>query len=147
MKKEHSNQNVKVGKMVVFVKSLNHYHDKFQLFLTVLYNCKGIWNWKFRSKFNHGYLHSAVWKALHDVKIKRAQRARHNQFFSSMFTIMRSLRSSKCLRTTVESTFTTKKTKACSSSTASSVFDWKYFFWVNLVQKLKIISFQLKFCI
>ena len=41
---------------------------------------------KFRSKFNHGftnhgYLHSAVWKALHNFKIKRAQEARHNQFF------------------------------------------------------------------
>ena len=41
---------------------------------------------KFRLKFNHGftnhgYLHSAIWKALHNVKIKRAQEARHNQFF------------------------------------------------------------------
>ena len=41
---------------------------------------------KFRSKINHyftnhGYLHSAVWKALHNVKIKRAQEVRHNQFF------------------------------------------------------------------
>ena len=41
---------------------------------------------KFRSKFNHdftnnGYLHSAVWKALYNFKIKRAQEARHNQFF------------------------------------------------------------------
>ena len=41
---------------------------------------------KFTSKFNHGftnhgYLHSAVWKALYNFKIKRAQAARHNQFF------------------------------------------------------------------
>ena len=41
---------------------------------------------KFRSKFNHdfisnGYLHSAVWKALYNFMIKRAQEARHNQFF------------------------------------------------------------------
>ena len=41
---------------------------------------------KFRSKFNHdstnhGYLHSAVWKALYNFKIKRAQEERYNQFF------------------------------------------------------------------
>ena len=32
---------------------------------------------------NHGYLHNAVWEALYDFKIKRAQdqEARHNQFF------------------------------------------------------------------
>ena len=59
MKKQNSNQNVKVGKMVVLVK--------FRL--------------KFNHGFtNHGYLHSAVWKALHNVKIKRAQEARHNTF-------------------------------------------------------------------
>ena len=60
MKKQNSNQNVKVGKMVVLVK--------FRL--------------KFNHGFtNHGYLHSAVWKALHNVKIKRAHEGRHNQFF------------------------------------------------------------------
>ena len=32
MKKQNSNQNVKVGKMVVFVKAFDHYHHKFQLF-------------------------------------------------------------------------------------------------------------------
>ena len=37
-------------------------------------------------KFNyafayHGYMHSAVWKTLHNIKIKRAQLERHNQFF------------------------------------------------------------------
>ena len=41
---------------------------------------------KFKSKCdygftNHGYLHGAVWKALYNFKIKRAQEARHNQFF------------------------------------------------------------------
>ena len=41
---------------------------------------------KFRSKFNHGftnhgYLHSPVWKALYNFKIKRAQETRHNKFF------------------------------------------------------------------
>ena len=41
---------------------------------------------KFRLKFNdeftnRGYLHSAVWKALYNFEIKRAQEARHTQFF------------------------------------------------------------------
>ena len=32
MKKQNSNQNVKVEKMVVLVKTFDHYHNKFQLF-------------------------------------------------------------------------------------------------------------------
>ena len=68
---------------------------------------------KFRLKFNHdftnhGCFHSAVWKALYNFTIKRAQEARHNQFFFQNVQKMRSLRSWKCL-ITVESTFTTKK--------------------------------------
>ena len=67
---------------------------------------------KFRLKFNHdftshGYLHSAAGKALYNFKIKRAQEARHNQFFLQNLQKMRSLRSSKCLKTIVELTFTT----------------------------------------
>ena len=31
-KKENSNQNVKIEKMVAFVKTFDHYHQKFQLF-------------------------------------------------------------------------------------------------------------------
>ena len=58
---------------------------------------------------------------------------------------MRSLRSSKCLKTTVELTFTTQKANACSPWTVCSVFNWKYLFWVNLVQKLKIISLSWNF--
>ena len=53
---------------------------------------------------------------------------------------MRSLKSSKCLKTTVELTFTTQKTNACSPWTACSVFDLKYLFWANLVEKRKVIS-------
>ena len=60
-------------------------------------------------------------------------------FSFKMFKIFRSLRSSVCLKTTVELTFTTQKANSCSSWTACSVFDWKYLFQVNLVQKLKII--------
>ena len=51
--------------------------------------------------------------------------------------IMRSLRYSKCLKTTVELTFTT-----CNLWTASSIFNRKYLFWVNLVQELKVISLR-----
>ena len=95
---------------------------------------------------NHGYLHSAVWKTLHNFKIKRAQEARHNQFLFQYVQKMRSLRSSKCLKTTVELTFTIQKTSACSPWTACSVFNWKYqFSWVNLVQKLKFISLNWNF--
>ena len=57
---------------------------------------------------------------------------------------MRSLRSSKCLKTTVELTFTTQKANACSPWTACSVFDWKYPFWVTLV-KTENCQFKLKF--
>ena len=32
MKKQNSNQNVKVEKMVLLVKTFDHYHNKFQLF-------------------------------------------------------------------------------------------------------------------
>ena len=32
MKKQNINQNVKVEKMVVLVKTFDHYHQKFQLF-------------------------------------------------------------------------------------------------------------------
>ena len=54
---------------------------------------------------------------------------------------MRSLRSSKRLKTTVELMFTTQKVNACSPRTALFCFQLGIpFFWVNLVQKLKIIS-------
>ena len=63
-----------------------------------------------------------------------------------MFKIMRPLRSSKCLKTPVELTFTTEKTNACNPWTACSVFDWEYLFWVNLVRNLvKIIVLSLNF--
>ena len=55
-----------------------------------------------------------------------------------MFKIMRYLRSSKCLKTAVELTFTTQKANAFSPWTACSVFDWKYLFWVNWIQKPKL---------
>ena len=39
---------------------------------------------------------------------------------------MRPLRSSGCLKTTVELIFTTQKANTCSTWNACSVFDWKY---------------------
>ena len=42
-------------------------------------------------------------------------------------------------------TFTTQEANSSSSWTACSVFHWKYLFWVNLVQKLKIISLNWNF--
>ena len=56
-----------------------------------------------------------------------------------MFKIMRSLRSSKCLKTTVELTFTTQKANACSPWTACSVFNWKYLFLGKFGPKTQII--------
>ena len=87
---------------------------------------------KFRSKFNHdftnhGYLHSAVWKALYNFKIKRAQEARHNQFF------FQNVQNNEIFH-------------------ACFVSNWKYDvvnfysfwpeipFWANLIQKMKIVS-------
>ena len=62
-----------------------------------------------------------------------------------MFKIMRSWRSSKCFKTSVELKFTTQKANACSPWTVCSVFDWKYPFWVNLFEKLKTISLSRNF--
>ena len=78
----------------------------------------------------------------HNFKIKRAQEARHNQFFfqnvqnNETFEILKMFKNNR-----IELRFTTQKGSSCSPWTACSVFDWKYlFFWVNLVQKLKITS-------
>ena len=82
---------------------------------------------------------TVVWKVLYNFKIKSA---RHYQFFFQNFQKQQTL---KYLKTTVEMTFTIKKANACSPWTASSVFNWKYLFWVNLVQKFKIISLSWNF--
>ena len=44
MKMQNSNQNVKVEKMVVFVKTFDHYHPKFNFdnFFSCSVNCKRI---------------------------------------------------------------------------------------------------------
>ena len=106
--------------MEVLVKTFDHYHLKFQLF-QLSCNLK----LKFRSKFNHGftnhgYLHCAVWKALYNFKIKRAQGARHNQFFfqnvqnNEIFEIFKMLKNNSWIK-------------------------------LNLVQKLKINSLRWNF--
>ena len=55
-----------------------------------------------------------------------------------MFKIMRSSRSSKCLKTTVELTFTAQKANACSPWTACSIFEWKYLFGQIWSKKSKL---------
>ena len=69
-----------------------------------------------------------------------------NNFSFKMFQNWRSLRSSKCFKTTVELTFATQKANACSPWTACSVFDWEYIFWVNLVQKTQTYQLKLEIC-
>ena len=112
-------------------------------------NCKGIWNWNFDQKLNHdftnhGYLHSAAWKALYSFKIKRSQEARHNQFFFQNILINEIFEIFKMFKNSWINVYYTKS-KRCSPWTAYSVFDWKYFFWVNLIQKLKIVSLSWNF--
>ena len=71
MKKQNCNQNVKVGKVVDFIKPFDHYYHKFNFgkFFRCPAKLKKNLKLKFRSKFNyrftnHGYLHSAAWKTL-----------------------------------------------------------------------------------
>ena len=128
MKKKNINQNMKVERTRYFSKCL-------AITITGLnfFNCpaklKSNLKLKFRSKFNHGftnhgYLHSAIWKAFHNFETKRAQEARHNHFFyqivknNEIFEIFKML-----------ALFSTGNT----------------FFWVNLVQKLKIVSLSSNF--
>ena len=54
-------------------------------------------NQKFRSKFNHGYLHCAILKALYGFKEKRAHKARD---FSFKIFKLRFWRFWNCLKTT-----------------------------------------------
>ena len=136
-------------KMVVLVKTFDHYDHKFQVFQL---SCKIVKelkrNWNLDRNLIITLLIMAictvVWQALYNFKTKRPRRQDITNFYLKMFKIMRSLRSAKCLKTRVELKFTTQKANTCSSFTACSVFYWKYLFWVNLVQK-QIISFLGKF--
>ena len=101
---------------------------------------------KFRSKFNQDFtiimaIYTVLFENLYTIlRQKEPRRQEITNFSPKMFKITRFLRSSKCSKTTVELTFTTQKANTCSPWTACSVFDWKYPFWVHLVQKLKFIS-------
>ena len=100
---------------------------------------------KFRSKLNHeftnhGYLHRVVWKALYNFKIKGAQEARYNQSFFQNIQNDEIFQIFKMFKTAAELTFTTQKANGCSPWTACSVFNWKYLFWVNLVQQIKLVG-------
>ena len=67
-------------------------------------------------------------------------------FSFKIFKIMRSLRSSKCLKTTVKLTFSTQKANTCSPRTTCSFFNWKYFFWGKFGPKTQNYQLKLKFC-
>ena len=89
---------------------------------------------------------TVVWKALYNFKIKRAQEARHNQFFFQNIQNNEILRSSKFVETTVELTFTTQNANTCSPWTTCSVFNWKYLFLGKFGPKIQNYQFKLKFC-
>ena len=85
---------------------------------------------KFSLKFyhdltNHGYLHNFVWKTLHHFKIKRAQLVIHNQF---SFQNVQNNEIFEILKTTGESTCTTKNSNTFNPWTDCSVFNWNTFF-------------------
>ena len=66
MKKRNSNQNVTVEK---YLSTFDYYHHKSNFGNFFQQSCKTekeVLKLKFRSKFNHGYLQSVVWKALDD---------------------------------------------------------------------------------
>ena len=88
---------------------------------------------------------TVVWKALYNFKIKRPQEARHDQFFfqnvqnNEIFKIFKMFKNNSWIYVY------TQKANASSPWTVCSIFNWKYLFWVNLVQKLKIISLSWNF--
>ena len=92
MKNQNSEQNVKVEKMMVFVKTFDHLIFNFGNFFSCPLKLKKNLNLKLGSKFsngftNHNYLHSAVWKALYNFKTKRAQEANITNFSFKIFKI------------------------------------------------------------
>ena len=73
--------------VMVFLKTFDYYHrifnfgNFFSCPVKLQKNLKLKFRWKFNHGFiNHGYLHSAVWKALCNFKVKRAQETRDTQF-------------------------------------------------------------------
>ena len=85
-------------------------------------------------------IYTELFEKLYTILRKKEPRRQDITNFSFKMFKMRFLRSSKYSKTTVELTFTTQKANTCSPWTDCSVFEWKYPFWVNLIQKPKIVS-------
>ena len=122
--------------MVLLVKTFDHYHHKFQFFYL---------SWNLDQTLIMVICTALFGKLYTTLKQKEPRRQNITKFSLKYSKKMRSLRSWKCLKTSVELTFTTQKAKACSTWTSCSFFDWKYLFRVNLVQKFKIISLSWNF--
>ena len=79
---------------------------------------------------------------LNMVKVKRAQEARVNQFLfqnvqnNEIFEIFKMFENNSWINVYCT------KANACGPWTDCCVFVWDYLFWVNLVQKLKIVSLR-----
>ena len=70
-----------------------------------------------------------LFEKLYTILILKEPRGQEITNFSfKMFKIMRSLRFSKSLKSTVELTFTTQKANACSPWTPCFIFHWIYLF-------------------
>ena len=78
------------------------------------------------------------------LRYKEPRRQLITNFSFKMFKIIRSLRSSKCSKTTVELPFTTQKANARSPWIACSVFNRKYLFWGKFGPKTQNYQFKLK---
>ena len=79
------------------------------------------------------------------LRQKEPKRQDITNFSFKMFKIVRSLRSSKCLKTTVVLTFTTKKKALLLLRRLDLFSTGNTSFWVNLVQELKVISLSWNF--
>ena len=82
---------------------------------------------------------------LYNFKIKRAQEANHNHFFLQNVPNNEIFQIFKMFQNNIWVNVYYTKINACSPWTVCSVFVWKCIFWVNLVQKLKSISWSWNF--
>ena len=66
MKKQNSKQNVRVEKIVVFVKTFDHYHHKFSFgnFFSCPVNYKRIWNWSLDKNLIMALLITAIYTVM-----------------------------------------------------------------------------------
>ena len=125
-KKQNSNQNGKVGKMAVLVKTFDHCHHKFQLFQlpnNMVKELETIYT-------NIMAICTVVWKALYNFNVKRAQEARHKFEISYLdYKYLFGQIWSKKLKLSVEAEIWYQKTNLNMQNSmtmlTSSVFDWK----------------------